>query len=381
MIHRFIDLFEDQREPDLVFLALESSPSSKHVLWKAGNLATPARLSLTAINTGVSVEYLADTELSPDGTEVLYCRVTNLLSGALTKQCQIRKVQYDDSADVVLHTDTGAVESLQPTWRHDGGEILFRAKGSTTTLDRLKVMAPDGTGVSTIYTSTGNVGVNQPLYSWDNSKIAWVEQPLSGGYTRLIVANADGSSPATVHSETSPASVGEFSWGRESGGAAVLYFTRRASSAFSTTDWSWRKVNADGTGLTILFAIDRSSGYGAGDVDPSAFKWSALPAGQGVVTTIQDNPAVEDHNLTKIDASGTKTTYSPTRVLPTGTPDFRPAFFGGGRIYFADANPATQLASIKLDGSDYRVDFTGSLVGPSGSSVTFHGFKGDTLNI
>jgi hypothetical protein len=371
-------------EPDLVFLTVEGAPSQQYVLWTAGNLATPNRLDSTSISSASSSDdYLADTELSPDGLQALYCRVRR---GLTPNQSLIRKVAFDDSTNVLLYTDIGDHDAfgntnpLQPTWSPDGNEILFRAKGVGNTLNVLKVMAPDGTGVTTIYTEGAGDTVGTPYYNYDGTKIAWTELIQNVGFARLRVANADGTGATTVYSETSPASIGFFAWAQDSN---VLAFTRRASSAFSTTDWSWRKINSDGTGLTVLFAIDRSVGYGASDIDPSAIKWSWLPDDSGIATTIQDNPAVDDHFLTKIFADGSgKTNYSPTRITPSGTPDFRPVVFkNGARIYFADANPATQLSSILLDGSDYRQDFTGTGIGPSGSDVTFHGFKGDTLNI
>ena len=111
--------------------------------------------------------------------------------------------------------------------------------------------------------------------------------------------------------------------------------------------------------------------------------WSWLPDDSGIVTTIQDVAAVGDpHILTKINADGSgKTDYSPQRTLPVATADFRPVVFRAGtRIYFPEIDPATSLSSIKLDGSDHRTDFSGTSAGPGGSFVTFHGFKGDTLN-
>lgn len=387
MIHRFVDLpAVVSLEPNLVFLTSEASPSSKFVLWTAGNLATPNRLDSTQISSTTSVQYLADSELSPDGDQALYVIVTQLLGAPNTKTSEIRKVAFDDSTNVSLYTDTGAMDgvgnvySLQPTWHPDGTEILFRSKGAGATTDVLKVMAPDGTGVTTIYTSSGGAFVQQPLYNYDGTLIAWLEGTQNIGFARLVVANADGSGATTVHSETSPASIAEFGWGTESN---VLFFTRRDSSAFSTTDWSWKVVNSDGTGLTTMLSIDRSSGYGPSDTDPSAFKWTALPGDSAVVTTIQTDPSVDDeHFLTSIPADGSaRTDYSPTQIVPVGSPDFRPAYFGGARIYFADANPATRLSSIKLDGSDYRNDFVGAGVGPDGASVVFHGFKGDTLGL
>ena len=379
MIHRCQNTTFVAIEPNLVFLTEEGSPSFKYVLWKAGNLATPVRLASTAISNASGIDdYLADTELNGAGTQILYCRVR---PGLNPNQSLIRKVAWDDSTNVLLYTDTGDHDafgnsfSLQPTWRPDGGEVLFRAKGSGTTLNVLKVMAPDGTGVTTIYTEGSGDRVQDPLYNHDGTLIAWME----AFGARLRVANADGSSATTVHSETAPAFMGSFGWAQDSN---VIAFQRADDSTYSTTDWSWKKINADGTGLTTLLAINRSTGYGASDQDPQPWIWCWLPDGSAVVTTIQDvGTAGHPHYLTRIFSDGSgKTDYAQT--VPSATPDFRPAVFrGGGRIYFADADPATQLSSLKIDGSDYRTDFTGTGVGPSGSNVRFHGFKGDTINV
>lgn len=361
MIHRFVDLFAEavSLDPNIVVLAFEGSPLLRYDLWKAGNLATPERFDTTVISsTHGTADFLADPELSPDGTEVIYCRAGHNLSPAKNS---IRKVDWDDTTNVELYLETSNSASLHPTWAPDGSRIMFRAKGATT-FNLIKAMDPDGTNVTTLY--TGGALVLNPYYNSDGTKIAWSEN------NTVKVADSDGTNVATVRAPVSPAFVDPPVWANTQD---VLAFFEGDSTASSTSRY-WRSINADGTGLATLVTI------ASGQSNPNSIKWSWLPDDSAIITTrhVTADPS-PNHILTKVMADGSGyVDISPEQRLSTATPDTRPVAIGT-RVYFPDANPTfTQLSSVKDDGSDYRTDLDGPTFTPN---VVFHGFKGDTVNV
>lgn len=364
MIHRFIDLPPSTvLEPNIVFLAKEESPLSYFDIWKGGNLATPARFSQTIISSlnGLN-DYLGDPELSPDGTLVVYSRAG---SNTTPNQNRIYVVDWNDTASTQIISESGGtIASLQPTWKPDGTKILYRGKGSGATIDSIKVCDPDGTNGSTLY--TGAATVDNPQWNFDGTKIAWVE---SGA---LKVMDADGSNVSTLYNTTT---VNVFpAWARTQN---VIAFQTQDSSIY-TDDRYWRKINADGTGLTQLLKIERGIGYGPDNVDPYAITWTWLPDDTAILTTLQtpSDPS-PNHYLAYIAADGSGESFPVVKASPEGTPDFRPVVFAT-RIYFGTASPFTELSSVDLTGGDERVDFDGTSFS---ATVTFHGFRGDTINV
>jgi hypothetical protein len=383
MIHRFVDLFDEPValvEPDIVFLAQEASPFSFFSLWKAGNLATPERFDTTIISSLNSTsDFLADPELSPDGTQVVYCRAG---SNTTPRQNRIYVVDWNDTATTqILSESGGLVLSLQPTWKPDGSQILYRGKGASTSLTLIKVCDPDGTNVTTLYTQASGLSVFNPTYNHDGSKIGWIEQTSSTFpfLARIRVMDSDGSNVSTVFACSGDEDIGvvngvpAIAWAHSSNTIAFRY---RADTAF-TTDTEWRKVNSDGTGLTTLHTVSRA-GYGPTDVDPYPITWSWLRDDSSIITTLQTRTDPSpNHYLAYIAADGSGASFPVVKASPGGSPDFRPVVFAN-RIYFGTASPLTQLSSVDLSGGDERVDFDGTAFSPT---VTFHGFRGDTINI
>jgi len=350
VIHRFIELvYTDVPEPNIVFLTRQDPPGLFYSLWKAGNLATPVRMDETVISASFGInDHLGDPERSPDGTEVVYSRVGHNLT---PKKSSVRKVDWADTTDVELYSETGGdLFPLSPTWKPDGSKILFRAKGGTSQLRVIKHMDPDGTNVATLH--TGASGVVDPLYNYDGTLIAFTENG------NIKVMNADGTGLATITSSGDSSNV---AWANTQN---VLAFIDVSGSA------GWRKINADGTGLTTL---STDWAFGTHSIP---IKWSWLPDDSAIVTLhyVAADPSPNRHvALIAADGSGT-TQVSPQRSAVAATADTRPAVFFN-RIYFYGPSG---LASVALDGSDYRVDFDGTAETPD---VTFHGFKGDSVNV
>lgn len=365
MIHRFVDLPASVTvEPDVVFL-VNNADSVKYEIWRAGNNASPFQYLTTSISSSVSsADFLADPEASPDQTEIIWSRVGYNLT---PKKQSVMKTDWDDTGPAVelySETDSTANASLQPTWAPDGSGILFRSHGAVTSKNLIKTMDPDGTNVQTIY--TGAAVVQYPTYSPDGSKIAFVEGGLGAV---LKVMDSDGSNVSTLHTPTGFYSVMPgIAWTSDS---LTIAFSDKDSTY--TSDFYWKTINADGTGVTTILQVSRSSGYGPGDVDPYPIQFSWLPDDSALVTSRQiPSDPDPDHVLTTIMADGSGyVDFSPERRQTIGTPDGRPVVIGE-RVYYLDGD-ANGLASIKLDGSDKRTDF-------DVTDTTFQGFKGDTIN-
>lgn len=370
MIHRFVDLLEEERLPDIPVLGVDFSPVSTNTVWQIGNLATPYRMTQTAVSTASSI-HLGDPQREPTtGDTVVYSRFN--LTGTINRS--VRLVDWADTTDTQLYADTsgGTARSLQPTWAPDGSKIMFRAKGAGSVLNLIKTMNPDGTGVTTIY--TGSNEVYNPLYNYDGTKIAWCE----GTAPNLIrTANADGTGAATVY--TSPGALGlSVAWKH---GSNVIGFRDQASLAFTSNE-RWQIVNSDGTGNTTWLTISRASGYGPSDGDPSAIMYSWLESDTQIATTVRELAHADPDARLTLVTSGGNNYISPARYGPvnTGASDQRPAALTGllegvERIFYVDGGTPSGVCSVLPDGSDFRVDWDGT--GTAGGS-SFQGFRGDT---
>lgn len=349
-------------EPDVVFL-VNNSDSSQYEIWRAGNNAAPVEYLTAAISNSQSAnDYLADPAANSDQTFIVWSRVGYNLT---PKKQSVMKTDWDDTSATELYSETDSTNlSLQPTWAPDGSKILFRSHGAVTGKNLIKTMDPDGTNVTTLY--TGAAAVQYPTYSPDGTKIVFTEGALGAV---LKVMDADGSNVATLRTPSGFYSVTPgMAWTSDS---ATIAFAEK--DAVYTQDFYWMTVNADGTGLTTILTVNRSSGYGPSDVDPYPIEWSWLPDDSALVTSRQVPADPDpDHILTTIMADGSGyVDFSPERRQTIGTPDGRPAVFGT-RVYYLDGD-ANGLASIKLDGTDKRTDF-------DVTDTTFHGFRGDTIN-
>jgi hypothetical protein len=375
------------RKPNLVVLVQEGTPSFRYALWKIGNRGKPMPFASTRISSSHSVsDYLADPHRSPVldsrgfSENAIYCRVGHNLTPSKNS---IRVVSWDDSSNVELWSETATMDGLsnQPMWRPDGGKIVFRAKGAGTTLNVIKHMNPDGSGVATLYTGADRVW--SPTYNRNGTLIAFREA-VSASSSSLKVMNADGTGVVTVKAGVGNNGAGDPAW---MNGSDVIGYVW--GSIVFTDPFEWRKVNADGTGDTLLHQVVRSSGYGPGDHDPNAIIWSWLPDDSAIVTSFETptDPA-PNHYLADVAAGGGATFYSPIRSIPSGTPDYRPVVEydvdGMPRIFYSDADLESGLASVssvRLDNTDRRRDLRNDVEDSAGGNVIYHGFRGDTLNI
>ena len=188
----------------------------------------------TTIYTAAAGRVLSDVTMSPDGSTVVFknadatsatppvvARVNadgtgyTVMSSAFT---QILALQYSpDGTMLVLLADAGSGWGIQtlpvsggaptmvlagssaawPSWTPDGRIMFVSYVGS---VDSLKVMNADGTGVTTLFSETvvGTSSINSAMMSPDGTKVAF-NAPYAGR-PALWVANVDGTGSTRVRS-------------------------------------------------------------------------------------------------------------------------------------------------------------------------------------
>lgn len=349
--------------PDIPILAFRPSPNFQRTLYKIGNTATPLMFTEPIVTSlGTPQIHLGDPMREPlTGDSVVYSRFQT--TGTITRT--VRLVDWEDTTDVELYADaTGGVSgSCQPMWKPDGSQILFRAG---TSFEIIKVMDPDGSNVQTLYTGVGEV--RQPTYNIGlGDKIAWMEG------NDIHVMDDDGSNESVIHTVTNTP------------GAFLSWLWDDISVVFQDNDASddtWQRIEQDGTNLATWLTVSRA-GYGPGQQNPALIMWS-WTSNDEILTTVRA-PADPDPDakLGLIDSGGL-TYVSPARyaAADSGADDLRPVALTGfaegvERFWWLEQSSDDLVASVLPDGSDYRVDFDGSVLS---GNPTFHGFRGDTTN-
>jgi Tol biopolymer transport system component len=150
-----------------------------------------------------------EPEISPDGTEVLFARLT-LDGGGQKGSLYVRSV--DTGAERALAAAGTAVE--HPSWAADGASILYDispAFGATLPNDQVMRIAADGSGeVVVLFRATADSGGFKPSESPDGSRIVFgcFENGATDG---LCLMSADGSNVVVL--EDTSRHENHFSWG------------------------------------------------------------------------------------------------------------------------------------------------------------------------
>lgn len=352
-------------EPEIPVLSFDGG-SNERSIWKIGNGAAQVRLEETVVSSlGTPQVHLGDPERNPaDGLTCVYCRFTS--TGTITRS--VRLVDWADTVDVELYSDGtgGTSESLQPQWAPDGSYIIFRAKGAGSALDTIKRMDPDGSNVTTLYTSAGPQVFN-PTLSADGTRMSWIEA------TAVMVSDADGTGATAEYTPGGGDTLGESMAWQKAANVIAFYTT-------IGTDQIWKVMNDDGTGLSTWETIS-TTGYGPGQSNPTPimYTWNL---NDEIVTTVRDPPDGDpDAKLCTIDSGGL-TYISPAFYAATdsGSLDLRPVAIvgfdsGTERYYLLYNSSPSEVYSTDPTGADFRLDFDGA------GTSSFHGFRGDTLNV
>lgn len=357
------------RQPWLLFMAHQPSPTNANSLWKAGYRTIPKRMELSLEIEGVAD--IADPVISPDGSEIVYTRVDAATPANVRS---LRKISWNDTTDVEIQSEAPVNHfSLYPCWHPAGTNIIYSIV--TTTGSTIKRINPDGSGDTTLYSSANAFlrGARDATYNHDGTKIAFWENYA------IKTMNADGSGVVTVWGDdgidnfvlTAPA------WARASN--IIVWYASEADTF--TSERKWRKANADGSGVTVL--VNDGPGTISGGVVQSYNRRIWLPDDSGFVAVRWIDAATDRYVVRIVDIDGGSTDLSPEQDIGTRSGDFQPLVLqtpqGEWRIFFPRAIVVPQgiIASVALDGSDYRVEYDSSVTSPI---AAFHGFEGDTIN-
>ena len=367
--------------PPNPYMAYESG--TVDAIWLMGALMTPVRIASSA------AARISDPMVSPiDPDEAIYS-VT--ISGNTT----IRRVNLvtDVSTDIV--SLTGSSHNPMQYWNPNGTQIVYRrATGAPATSNEvweIRRVDRDGTGDTLLFTYTPVPGTFQealtcPCYSPSGSYIAY-GKGRAGVADQVWIMNSDGTGSALAASTggdvtglqwTTPYTY--LSWQHN---ADVLgWMDMQAGSADSSV---WRKVNADGTGLTTLLTTAHVLGkvqwQGSG-----RFCW--LPDDTAMVSFRVDGSTDPRWRLAKIDSGGAGSSFISSHFSYgtfTGNPfgqdghNLAPLIFrnGDGRIYWSPGISTgvtinNDVVSVLPDGTGLRTDDDGTVTPAHG----MYGFSG-----
>jgi hypothetical protein len=380
VIHRFVDLLEaGPLDPIIVYMAFHASSDTR--LWLAGGLATPFQLSTTQENT------LNSPMISPTAEEIVYG--VGVLAGGFS----VRRVNMDDTGDTQLVAFTGTRQATFPYWSPDGAQIVYRTVDYSTTPDtwEIRVMDRDGTNDTLLHSVQDDLeALTCPAFSPSGDYICFGRGRASTTPDDLWVMDADGSNPQAVAQILDPIPANSLQWRTpythpswQHNADVIGWCELDGTGAAFGGKSRWRKVNADGTGLTTLY--EEAHTAGAPNVrwtGSGRFCW--LPDDSGMVSmraTGSSNPRWELYRVNSdgsgIASVGGHMSYGTLTANPYGIQtgeQFRPAVFGD-RIYWSPGDSGTVLInqdvkSVLADGSDLRTDDDGTTVSPN------HGFNG-----
>lgn len=354
-------------------MAFESA--SVNAIWLIGDQQTPVRLATT--QTGV----LADPVVSPtNGDEAVYVAIT-LSPAPGSAVIYLLDLANDTKTEILT---LGKSTNPEPYWHPNGTQIVYRKEtGSPATSDQvweIRRVDRDGTNDTLLHSYTPPAGafsyaLTCPAYSPSGNYICFGKGLALSADDQLWVMNADGSNAQVVAT-----ALGD--------GTASLQW----SSPYSHPSWQhsadvigwcelgadttesvwWRKVNADGTGLTTL--LDTPHVSGKLQWGPSGrFCW--LPDDSAMVGFRKEAIADPRWRLRKIMADGsgdaaigTHYSYAYFNNNTYGGEEYAPQIYRSRpeRIYWTPGDSGGALAnqdvvSVLPDGSDLRTDDDGTV--------------------
>lgn len=253
----------------------------------------------------------------------------------------------------VSETVSGSPWFLHPSWRPDGGGLVYihadPAKGFNGSIVAVDLSSP---GTETVlYTpavvgAPGGHGPYRPQYNRDGTKIAFILNAESGGLTAitgLYVMDADGSNVTLIDNWTGGYGFdgSQFQWGP---GDIIVYW--------DTNDEDLWKINADGTGKTQL-NTDADTGATTCRVTNRCF-----PSDDAFVVGTSLTGTLFEIWRWELDGSGGTLLSTDGQA---NTQNFRCVYVGpDDRIYRTYGD---DIASLAIDGTDHVVNHDTSTSG------------------
>lgn len=366
MIHRFVDLLEEEREPDVIYNTRRHTGGSDREFVLAGNLATPVHLPLSGSDPTAAT--ISQPDLTPNGA-FEYAYVWADQAAPLAKD-QIRVAAVDGSAIAAIASNPSGVTVQAPFsgtdilgWSADGQQVYYRGENNRTAHDaEIRVVNRDGTGNTLIWSSAtlDSIGFGvRPRLSPDKTMFGfWIDSDIPSEQG-LWVLDVDGTNLTKIYAAENGGFPSDFyGWSPDSG--RLLFQDRITSTSPDVT--RIMTIEPDGSNQTTLYERDLE-----GTVEDEVLVAIApdvwAPDGSYVVVRLDLGGTDPSHEINKLatDGSETLTALSPQRLAYSATVGtvrhYGPAIYGPRIWWLEGFTDGTQLVvSVKLDGSDYRVD-------------------------
>lgn len=378
MIHRFVDLLAPVvtlNHPPFPYISFESAATN--AIWLMGDLRTP--VEMTSTRKGV----LCDPMINPtDQDEAMFAFV----DGADVKISRLNMA--NDTLTTVINL-TGTSLNPFPYWHPNGTTIVYIY--FTGTAYEVRSVESDGSNDQLLYSSAANLSCS--CFSPSGDYIAFGKGFGTSTKDEVWVMQDDGSSPGVVATFVGSALALQWStpycylsWANNSD---VLGWMEMSAGGAPEPNL-WRKVNADGSGLTTILSEATSfppaplvKWMGSG-----RFCW--LADDSAMVSFKVDGSSDPRWRLISVDAAGggasflgSNFSYACFTNNPYGQRAARwsPIVFRGqftdDRIYWttgdSGGNPMGQdVVSVAPDGSDIRTDDDGT-VSPAHGYLAFIG--------
>jgi TolB protein len=178
---------------------------------------------------------------SPDGTKIVYARLTAPPQPDVPPQTDLRIMNADGTGDHVVLANTKF--SVEPRWSINN-TLTFMSYMDGPGLNIYTIQL-DGTGLHRLTNNTANNA--EPVWSHDGSHIAFGSDREGGGKLNLFRMNADGSGVVQLTHFDVPDEAGDVSWSADDSNIAFEWDVDGVKQSSPTAHAEVWTVRADGS--------------------------------------------------------------------------------------------------------------------------------------